>query len=301
MYNKEKKPLPAGFMAFRTGELDMLVVTDGMVSYDNDCFAPGIPREQVNALLQDHYMATENIELAHNILVIQSRDKIVLIDAGNGDKAGPDAGRLPENLLQAGIPVDAVTDIVLTHAHPDHINGLTDSLKRLVFPHAQVHVSKIEYDFWTSASPDFSNSKNSTTALIAMQQQAMDFFAVCQDRLHFFSGEDHLFGFLQPLHAPGHTPGHYMFAITSGNEIFIHAADIFHEDILLFAQPEWGTIFDTDFAQAAATRKKVLEQWALTRQRVFAYHLPWPGFGHIRKINNAYSWVPERYMTPQRY
>jgi glyoxylase-like metal-dependent hydrolase (beta-lactamase superfamily II) len=301
MYIEEEKSVPAGFMAFRLGELELRVVTDGAVPYDSNCFAPGISRSQVNALWHDHYMDTKTIALAHNILVIKSHNRIVLIDAGNGDKAGKDAGRLPENLLQAGIPVNAVTDIVLTHAHPDHINGLTDALNRPVFPHAQVHVSKTEFDFWMSVAPDFSNSKNSKMTLSAMQRQAMDFFTVCHDRLHFFSGEDKLFGFLQPLHAPGHTPGHYMFAITSGNETFIHSADIFHEEVILFAQPDWGTIFDTDFALAAATRKKVLEQFAHTRQRVFAYHLPWPGLGHVRKINDTYSWIPERYMTPPGY
>lgn len=70
-------------------------------------------------------------------------------------------------------------------------------------------------------------------------------------------------------------------------------ADIFHDEIMLFNWPEWGTVFDIDFDLAALTRQKVLEHFAGSGQRVFGYHLPWPGFGYIEKEKRSFRWISE--------
>ncbi|MEV4883736.1 MBL fold metallo-hydrolase [Chitinophaga ginsengisegetis] len=306
MFNKEIKQMeafqfsvPSGHMNFQLGHLNIIIVTDGIGYYDKNCFAPGIARGEVNQLLDDHYIESEYFELAHNILVIQTGDRTVLIDAGNGDGSEKSVGRLPENLLHAGISLQSVTDIVLTHAHPDHINGLINKENTLVFPHADVHLSKTEYNFWMSAAPDFSKSKNTIESCLFVQQQAKDCFTILGNQLKLFNEAEPLFDFLTPVLAPGHTPGHCMFAVSANDEMFIHMADIVHDEIILFSNPHWGTIFDIDFELAATTRKDILDQFARSRQRVFSYHLPWPGFGYVQKVGNTYKWVQERYLTPQ--
>ncbi|MCW3465858.1 MBL fold metallo-hydrolase [Chitinophaga nivalis] len=282
-----------GFIHYPAGAIALTVVTDGVVHYDSDCFAPGIPREAVQQVLQERPVAANGFALTHNILVIKSDSRIILIDAGNGHQAAPAAGRLPVHLMQAGIHPDTVTDIVITHAHPDHINGLIGAGDQLVFPQARVHLSQTEYDFWLSPSPDFSRSKNSPDVWLTVQQEVTKILAACAGQLQLFTGTTPLFDVLEPISAPGHTPGHYMFAIANGDKPFIHIADIVHEAVLLFSRPDWGTIFDTDFAQAAATREQVLGDLARTGQRVFGYHLPWPGFGHVQQTATGYQWVPE--------
>lgn len=67
-------------------------------------------------------------------------------------------------------------------------------------------------------------------------------------------------------------------------------ADICHDAEILFARPEWGTIFDIDFELAAQTRRRTLGKLADSRQLVFAYHLQWPGFGRIVRVDDGFRW-----------
>lgn len=51
----------------------------------------------------------------HSCLLVEENGEQVLVDAGEGAAAG---------LLQAGIEVDAITRVVITHTHADHVTGL---------------------------------------------------------------------------------------------------------------------------------------------------------------------------------
>jgi glyoxylase-like metal-dependent hydrolase (beta-lactamase superfamily II) len=285
-------PTP-GIKNYRFGTFNLLVVTDGDVEYDNNCFAPGIPPAELKQLREKHNSLSTHFMLPHNILVFTSPDKTIMIDAGNGDKAGPDAGKLVGNLRAAGISPDALTDIVLTHAHPDHFNGLIGNNGQLAFPNAKIHMHQKEFDFWQNDHADFSGSKSPATSLRSLQQEIRFFFSQIGGKLQLFNTDEPLFDFLQPMLTPGHTPGHCMFTIISGNEKFVHMADIFHDEIVLFAKPQWGTVFDIDFDLATNTRLRVLEEFAASKQPVFGYHLPWPGFGYIEKHNEGFTWVVE--------
>jgi glyoxylase-like metal-dependent hydrolase (beta-lactamase superfamily II) len=281
--------LSFGFSTFTFGGRKMLVVSDGDVLYDNSCFAPDILRSEFNDIRQgcDPY-----IKLAHNILVFFDSHRIILIDAGNGYASTPEGGNLINNLRLAGIRPEAVTDVVLTHAHPDHIGGLVDSHHELVFPAAAIHISQDEYDFWQSDVADFSKSKSSMGVLEDVQSTIKQILAVVRSQLYFFNNRDLLFGFLQPIPAIGHTPGHYMFKITTEADSFCHMADICHEEKVLFSQPTWGTVFDIDFCLAAQTRIDVLNGFAESGQLVFGYHMPWPGFGRVVREGGGFAWSP---------
>jgi glyoxylase-like metal-dependent hydrolase (beta-lactamase superfamily II) len=288
-----KTNMAPGVINYRFGTLNLLVVTDGDVEYDNSCFAPGIPPIELKQLRDKHSSLSTHFMLPHNILVFTSPDRIIMIDAGNGDKAGLGAGKLVGNLHAAGIEPGDLTDIILSHAHPDHFNGLIGDSGQLIFPNAKIHMHQKEFDFWMDDHADFSKSKSSTASLRSLQQEIQFFFSHIGGKLQLFSVDEPLFDFLQPTLTPGHTPGHCMFTISSATEKFVHMADIFHDEIVLFAKPGWGTIFDIDFDLAARTREKILKEFAASKQRVFGYHLPWPGFGHIEKNNDGYTWVPE--------
>jgi hypothetical protein len=75
-----------------------------------------------------------------------------------------------------------------------------------------------------------------------------------------------------------------------GEELFI-LGDAAHNHVVMFADPSWGPIFDTEPSVAAATRAKLWDRLATDRTRVMAFHLPWPGLGHVRRIDRSYEWV----------
>jgi glyoxylase-like metal-dependent hydrolase (beta-lactamase superfamily II) len=92
--------------------------------------------------------------------------------------------------------------------------------------------------------------------------------------------------------APGHTPGHASFLITSGGEKFLVIGDAVHISTLQFPHPEWTMVYDTNPAQAIETRKKVFKQAVSDRSTLFGFHLPFPGIGHVRAAGANFEWVP---------
>lgn len=279
--------LPGSSRRYRSGNMDFFVVADGEVPYDKSCFAPGVSRAHLDIVSKN---TTDYITLTHNVLLFLRNSRIILIDAGNGDTATGEGGHLISNLNAIGITPDMVTDVVLTHAHVDHLGGLINVHQQLTFPMAAIHIAQEEYEFWQCDTPHFSKSKHTPQVLREVQKNIQQILAVIKDKLQFFHGSDLLFDFLQPMAAKGHTPGHYMFTVNLGSERFVHMADICHEDLVLFSNPEWGTVFDIDFDLAVKMRLEVLNRFAVSKELVFGYHMPWPGFGRVVKKGSGFVW-----------
>ena len=80
--------------------------------------------------------------------VARSPARTVVVDTGFSPAGGASRGRTmlldtAAALRAAGAEPDAVAQVVLTHAHYDHIGGLP------AFTRAEVLMTRAEYDFWT--------------------------------------------------------------------------------------------------------------------------------------------------------
>ena len=112
--------------AHRVGEIDVLVVSDGVLSLPGAMLGHNADPAVRAAWLEDNFLP-DVFEWALNVVVVRSGGRTVLIDAGLGadpDLNLPRAGRLVQRLEAAGIDLASVTDVVLTHLHMDHIGGL---------------------------------------------------------------------------------------------------------------------------------------------------------------------------------
>src|SRR5215468_6971638 len=143
--------------ALRVGEIDVLVVSDGVLSLPGAMLAHNADPAVRAAWPKDMFLPPDVLEWALNVVVVRSDGRTILIDAGLGVEFPdlPRVGRLVRRLEAAGIDLASVTDVVLTHLHMDHCGGLlVDGVRDRLRPDLRVHLATAETKFWES--PDFS-------------------------------------------------------------------------------------------------------------------------------------------------
>ncbi|SIS63650.1 Glyoxylase, beta-lactamase superfamily II [Chryseobacterium ureilyticum] len=291
----------SGYKKINWGELELFVLTDGYIhETDVNSFAPRGNVSELKSILKDNFRSEDYIDMAMNILLVKTKNKLILFDTGLGIFSDEKSGFLLKSLQKAGFSAKDITDVFISHAHPDHIGGVVDKQNNFVFPNAAIFISKIEYDFWMNASiKDFNNSalKSKPEMLGQIIPALQNILKTIKPRLKFYDLDNVFYDHFSFQLAPGHTPGLTVTTISSGNEKLMYIADLIHSDVLLFPHPEWGFSGDTDLDIATASRKKLLQQLADNKIRAFACHLPWPGLGFTKKQGIAFEWIPEGFMN----
>ena len=133
--------------ALRVGDIDVLVVSDGVLSLPGAMLGHNVDPAVRAAWLKDMFLPLDVLEWALNVIVVRSSGRTILIDAGMGMEFPdlPRAGRLVQRLEAAGIDLTSVTDVVLTHLHMDHVGGLlVDGVRDRLCPDLQVHLAAAE-------------------------------------------------------------------------------------------------------------------------------------------------------------
>ena len=145
--------------AVSVGDIDVLVISDGVLPITAKTQATNADATEYGSWLDDRFLPHDVLDWPLNVVVVRSGDRTILVDAGLGVEFPdfPRAGQTVHRLEAAGIEPCAVTDVVLTHLHMDHVGGLlTEGLKARLRPDLRVHVSAAEAEFWES--PDFSHT-----------------------------------------------------------------------------------------------------------------------------------------------
>ena len=113
--------------AVRIGEIEVLVVSDGVLPLPTKMLGHNIDQAVRTAWLNDMFLPPDAFDWSLNEIVVRSSGQTILIDAGLGLDPNlnlPRAGQLIKRLEAAGIDLASVTDVVLTHMHMDHVGGL---------------------------------------------------------------------------------------------------------------------------------------------------------------------------------
>jgi glyoxylase-like metal-dependent hydrolase (beta-lactamase superfamily II) len=285
------EPVPSRY-ALRVGEIDVLVVSDGVLPIPAPVLATNADPAVRAAWLDDMFLPPDVLEWPLNVVAARCGGRTILIDAGLGadpDLHLPRAGRLAQRLEAAGIDLASVTDVVLTHMHMDHIGGLlVDGMRDRLRPDLRVHVAAAEVKFW--ATPDFSRVSMPPGYPDALRRAAKRFFDEYHSQLRPFEAEYEVAPGVVVRRTGGHTPGHSVVRMASGGDRLTFAGDaVFQAG---FDRPEWHNGFEHDPEEAARVRVRLLRELAATREPLVATHLSFPSVCHVAVAGDAFRWVP---------
>jgi len=195
---------------------------------------------------------------------------------------------LEANLSAAGISAGDVAHVVISHFHGDHISGMRRKDGSLTFPNAKIHAPLVEWDYWTdaarkAAAPDAAKGNFDLVSRMFGPQAAS---------VRRFAWGDEVLPGITAVQASGHTPGMTAFQIASDGEQVMFVADITNNPALFVRNPEWQAMFDMNPEEAVATRRRLLDQAAAEKLRLFFFHAPFPGVAYVSKNGHGYEYIP---------
>jgi glyoxylase-like metal-dependent hydrolase (beta-lactamase superfamily II) len=272
---------------FKHGTFEVSVVSDGHLVLPTSFLAPEAPPAEREALLKAAGQTGEQYNSPTNITLIRVGNDLILVDMGSGDRFMPTAGKLWDNLKDAGVDKAKITKVVFTHGHPDHLWGTVDELDDLVMPDATFFVAGAEWDFW--------QGDNATRGLPAERAGfvtgARRNYAAIKDKVKMVKAGDEIVAGLRIVDTPGHTQGHVSLELAGGDGLIV-GGDALTHPLISFRHPEWKPTADHVPDQAAVTRRKLLDRLATDRSKLIGFHLPYPGLGTVERKDNAYRFVP---------
>jgi glyoxylase-like metal-dependent hydrolase (beta-lactamase superfamily II) len=278
--------------ALRVGEIDVLVISDGLLSMKTPHLATNADPAVRVAWLDEMFLPSDEVVWPLNVAVVRSGDRTILIDSGIGMEV-PDftrAGQWRLRLEAAGIDLASVTDVVLTHMHFDHVGGLlVDGVKDKLRPDVPIYATAAEAKFW--ASPDFSHSPSMPAWFPdAARSAANRFLAQYGSQLRLFETEYEVVPGVVMRRTGGHTIGHSLVRLASGGDRLTIAGDAVLP--ASFDHPDWYNAFEHDPEEAARVRVDLLRELARTGEFLVAGHLSFPAIGHVAVAGDAFRWVP---------
>lgn len=265
--------------AFRIGALEAVALKDGEIAVPNAANAsPWADTAAARTALTAAGQPGDVIHLSVQPLLVRDGDRVVLIDAGAGGRMGTQ-DKLVGSLRTAGIDPTTVTDVLISHAHGDHVGGLVGADGSLTFPNAVVRISEPEWDYMKAGA-----ARAGEAALLA----------AVTPKVRPFAPGAQVTPSIKAAPLAGHTPGHSGYEVVSGTDRLLYIGDAMHSSVISVQRPNWVNGWDTDSAAGVATRQGLLERGAAGSQRIYGVHFPFPGLGRFERKDDGFAWTPER-------
>jgi glyoxylase-like metal-dependent hydrolase (beta-lactamase superfamily II) len=221
-----------GFYRFKLGAIEITVVSDGTLAFPAETLW-GDRAEDARNLLTSTFQPSSPVGLQINTLLVNTGDKLVLIDAGCGvDKFQNTNGRLLGHLASAGYAPGDIDMILFTHFHFDHLWGISDSKNAsLLFPSAEFVASEAEVAFWSA--PGLPGKVPAKQQPLVTQTN----LKLASPRLRQIKAGAEVAPGVTTFDTAGHTPGHMSVHISSGREEMLLTGDVVADPEIGFLHP----------------------------------------------------------------
>jgi glyoxylase-like metal-dependent hydrolase (beta-lactamase superfamily II) len=156
--------------------------SDGIMRLPIENLYANVSKAARDKILTDLSASDGIVSRPVNVNLLELGSRKILFDVGAGANFLSSLGRLPDVLDEASVDLSEITDVVFTHAHPDHIWGIIDDFDDLLMPDAAYHISQSEWDFW--------DSDDALTVMPAGRENfavgAKSRFDLLRDQINFF-------------------------------------------------------------------------------------------------------------------
>jgi len=279
-----------GVYKYKVGSIEVTAVYDGIWRKPHDpTFIKNATVEDTKEALAKAGLTTEFMPIPLTVVVLKIGHKYVMIDSGSGvGQWQANATNLPSNMKAAGIDRGQISTILVSHFHPDHVWGLMEKgTNAAVFPNTELIVSSTEYKWWTDPGrvEKLPEGRRPAGKRIGDVFPTWKNWKLVEDNAEVAPG-------VRLLAAPGHTPGHSAFLVTSGKDQLMVSNDAMYVPALLAPHPDWHGAYDQDGATAVTTRRKLIDRVIADKMMVCGAHFPFPGRGAFTKDGDVYAFAP---------
>jgi glyoxylase-like metal-dependent hydrolase (beta-lactamase superfamily II) len=248
----------------KIGELDVTAISDGFFKAPPAYFGQEDWGRHADLAGPDG-----TIEFPIGCFLVRTGDLTVLIDAGIGpfttEQFG--GGALPGALAEAGCKPEDVDLIIATHLHFDHIGWAVQNGERY-FPNATIRFGEQDLDqFVRTEKPD----RFSAPYVEVLEK------AGCVETI---TSDGEVAPGISTLHAPGHTLGHRVVVLSSGDERALLLGDAVSCPVQL-EETDWGAMSDIDPALAKRTREALFDELEGSGDITVGAHFPGLEFGRV--------------------
>jgi glyoxylase-like metal-dependent hydrolase (beta-lactamase superfamily II) len=227
----------------------------------------------------------KSMNMSITTYVVRSGGKTILIDTGVGAKERPfmPKGRLPEALIEAGVPLESIDIVANTHMHVDHVGWHTTQVGESylpTFPSSKHLFNRMEWEYFTSDAVANEPTNAHIRDCVIPIRDVVD--------IGLTEGEYNLTDEITLVPSPGHTIAHQSFVVRSGGEAAIMWGDVCHHPAQVTEL--WSPIFDMNPEQSRETRERLLQRIEDEGMLLAAGHFPFPGFGNVVRVEGKRYW-----------
>lgn len=278
----------------RIGPYDVEAVNTGFFRLDGGGMFGVVPKP----LWETRFPADQRnrVRLALRVLLIRGAGRCILVDCGMGDRWGdrereryaiesPAAMTLENALEVRGESLDSVTDVIISHAHFDHIGGATMEAKgspRLAFPSARYHIQS--RNLFQAAHPTPRDRASFRDDLIEPIRKA--------GRLAEVTGDGEILPGIFVRETSGHCPGHQVVLVSGAEGSVLFAGDSI--PTMSHVSLPWLAAYDLDPIAAMREKAALLGEAAECGSLVVWDHDPICEASRVERAGDGFSATPAR-------